>query len=99
MTDLLKLAIEDHGGAERWAQISRCRAAASITGAIWVLKGQPGLLHAVAPEGETLDQRPMITVIPRPGQHTTWEPCLHTMIVDGVTPRSPHPNDPAPAAS
>jgi len=61
--------------------------------------GQPGLLHAMAPEGETLDQRPMITAIPRPGQHTTWEPCLHTMIVDGVTPRSPHPNDPAPAAS
>jgi len=68
MTDLLKLAIEDHGGAERWAQISRFRAAASITGAIWVLKGQPGLLHAMAPEGETLDQRPMITAIPRPGR-------------------------------
>ena len=44
MNDLLKLAIEGHGGEQRWEQITRFRAAASITGAIWTLKGQPGLL-------------------------------------------------------
>jgi hypothetical protein len=35
VNDLLKPAIEGHGGAGRWAQISRFRVAASITGAIW----------------------------------------------------------------
>jgi hypothetical protein len=38
MNDLLKLAIEGHGGARRWEQISRFRASAPITGAIWSLK-------------------------------------------------------------
>ena len=47
MNDLLKLAIEGHGGARRWEQVSRFRAAASITGAIWVLKGKPGLLDGL----------------------------------------------------
>ena len=38
VNDLLKPAIEGHGGAQRWEQISRFRVAASITGAIWALK-------------------------------------------------------------
>jgi len=41
MNDLLKLAIEGHGGEQRWEQISRFRVAASVTGAIWTLKGKP----------------------------------------------------------
>lgn len=41
MNDLLKLAINAHGGMRRWEQISRFRAAALITGAIWALKGKP----------------------------------------------------------
>ena len=51
--DLLKLAVDAHGGAQRWEQISRFRTAASITGAIWAMKGKPGLLDDVALEGET----------------------------------------------
>ncbi len=43
MKDLLKLAIEGYGRLARWDQVSRFRVAASITGAIWDLKGQPGL--------------------------------------------------------
>ena len=46
-------AINGRGGPERWEQISRFRAAASITGAIWALKGKPGLLDQVMLEGET----------------------------------------------
>jgi hypothetical protein len=34
VNDLLQLAVNAHGGMERWGQISRFRAAASITGAI-----------------------------------------------------------------
>jgi hypothetical protein len=44
MSDLLALAVEAHGGSRRWEQISWFRAEASITGAIWALKGKPGLL-------------------------------------------------------
>lgn len=42
-------------------QISRFRAAASITGAIWALKGEPDLPGNVVLEGETRDQRLTIT--------------------------------------
>jgi hypothetical protein len=54
VTDLLKLAVEAHGGLQRWEQFSRFSAAASITGAIWDLKGKPGLLEDVVLEGETV---------------------------------------------
>lgn len=58
VNDLLKLAIEGHGGLLRWEQVSRFRVAASITGAIWALTGQPGLLDGVVLEGEARAQRP-----------------------------------------
>ena len=41
MNDLLKLAIDGHGGMHRWEQLLRFRAAVSVTGAISVLKGRP----------------------------------------------------------
>lgn len=85
MNDLLKLAIEGHGGAQRWAQLSRFRVAASITGGIWALKGKPGPLDRVVLEGETRDQRLTITPFPEPGRYTTWEPYRQTIeTTDGV---------------
>jgi hypothetical protein len=42
-----KLAIEAHGGLERWRQFNVVRANASITGALWRLKGQPDVLKNV----------------------------------------------------
>src|SRR5271156_3971494 len=47
MNDLLKLAIEAHGGLERWRQFKEARASASITGALWHLKGQPNVLENI----------------------------------------------------
>ncbi len=67
MNDLLKLAIEGHGGLRRWEQISRFRVAASITGAIWALTGKPGPLDSVVLEGEARDQRLTITPVPSRG--------------------------------
>jgi len=85
VNDLLELAVEAHGGMRRWEQISRFRAAASITGAIWALKGKPGLLADVVLDGETRDQRLRITPFPRPGQYTTWEPQRQTIeTTDGM---------------
>jgi hypothetical protein len=85
MNDLLELAIAGHGGMHRWERISRFRVVASITGAIWALKGWPDLPGNVVLEGETRDQRVMITPFPRPGQYTTWEPYRQTIeAADGV---------------
>ena len=97
MNDLLKLAIEGHGGLRRWEQISRFRAAASITGAIWALKGHPGgPLDRVVLEGETRHQRLTITPFSGPGRYTTWEPNLQTV---GTTDGELIAARPDPAAS
>lgn len=47
MDNLLKLAIEAHGGLERWRQFTVVKANTSITGALWHLKGQPDVLKDV----------------------------------------------------
>lgn len=47
MTDLLKLAIEAHGGLDRWSKVTRIEAQASIGGAVWASKGQRGILDDV----------------------------------------------------
>jgi hypothetical protein len=85
VNDLLKLAIEGHGGGQRWEQISRFRATVSITGTIWDIKGMPGPLDRVVLEGETRVQRLSITPFPEPGKSTTWEPGRQTLeTTDGV---------------
>jgi hypothetical protein len=82
MNELLAVAIGAHGGMGRWQELSRFRAAASITGAIWALKGKPGLLQDVVLEGETRDQRLKITPFPWPGRYATWEPYRQTIETD-----------------
>src|ERR687890_317282 len=79
MNDLLALAINGHGGLRRWQQLSRFRAVASIRGAIWALKGRPGLLEDIVLEGETRDQRMIVSPFPVPGWYTTWEPYRQTI--------------------
>jgi hypothetical protein len=96
MNDLLKLAIEGHGGLRRWEELTRFRVAASITGAIWPLKGKPGPPGAVLLDGETRDQRVTITPFPEPGRSSTWTPSLQTVeTTDGV----PIADRPDPAAA
>jgi hypothetical protein len=82
MNELLELTIEAHGGLHRWAEISRFRMTASITGALWALKGKAGLLTDVVLEGETRDQRLSITPFPWPDRYTTWEPFRQTIESD-----------------
>src|ERR1700692_190363 len=38
MNELLSLAVEAHGGLERWNKVKSIKVEASITGAIWYLK-------------------------------------------------------------
>jgi hypothetical protein len=82
MNELLALAVEAHGGMGRWDAISRFRAQASITGALWAEKGKPGVLHDVVLEGETRDQRLKIRPFPWPGRYATWEPYRQTIATD-----------------
>lgn len=79
MNDLLELAVEGHGGLRNWQRFTRFRAALSITGPLWALKGRAGLLDRVVVDGETRDQRVLISPFPVPGWYTTWEPHRQTI--------------------
>jgi hypothetical protein len=47
MSDLLETVIEAHGGLERWNQLDAVSARLIQGGALWALKGQPGVLDDV----------------------------------------------------
>ncbi len=57
MTDLLDLAVQAHGGMERWRLLSLIRVAASITGAIWFVKAQGDALMDVVLTVDTTTER------------------------------------------
>jgi len=47
MSNLLETVIEAHGGLERWSQLETVSARLVQGGALWALKGQPGVLDDV----------------------------------------------------
>jgi hypothetical protein len=65
MTELLKLALEAHGGLDRWNKVKTIKVAASITGAIWYVKGKPDFLKNVVLTVETRNER---VTVDFPGQ-------------------------------
>lgn len=73
MAELLKMAIEAHGGLDRWNKVNALRVAASITGAIWSIKGQADALTDVVITAETKQER---LTMDRPGhdKRTVFEP-------------------------
>jgi hypothetical protein len=66
MNDLLELAVRAHGGLDRWNKVKAIKVAASITGAIWYVKGQGNTLTNVVLTAET--QRESLAV-EFPGQN------------------------------
>ena len=66
MTELLDLAVKAHGGLERWNKIKAIKVAASITGAIWYVKGKPDVLKNVVLTAETREER---LTVDFPGQN------------------------------
>jgi hypothetical protein len=66
MNELLKLAVEAHGGLDRWNKVKAMKVAASITGAIWYVKGKGDFLKNVVLTAETRDERLMVDF---PGQN------------------------------
>jgi hypothetical protein len=57
MSELLSLAVEAHGGLERWNKVKAIKVAASITGAIWYVKGKGDFLKNVVLTVETSNER------------------------------------------
>jgi hypothetical protein len=57
MSELLDLAVKAHGGLDRWNKVKAIKVAASITGAIWYVKGQGNTLNNVVLTAETRNER------------------------------------------
>ena len=57
MGELLDLAVKAHGGLARWNEVNTITVAASITGAIWYVKGKPDILKNVVITAETRRER------------------------------------------
>lgn len=66
MNDLLEMALAAHGGLDRWNQLDGVKLHASITGAIWYVKGKPDVLKDVVVQAETHTER--VTMV-FPGQN------------------------------
>ncbi len=69
MNELLNRAVEAHGGLERWKRVNSMSVVASITGAIWFVKGQGDVLKNVVLTAETKRER---LTIDFPGQARRW---------------------------
>jgi hypothetical protein len=65
MNDLLQVAVNAHGGLERWNQLKTVKASVSITGAIWQLKGKPDVQEREKDSG--WNQRDSAALVVQPG--------------------------------
>ena len=73
MNDLLNQALNAHGGLDRWNKVKAIEVAASITGAIWYVKGNGDFLKNVVLTAEKGDER--LTVdFPGQNKRATFEP-------------------------
>ena len=73
MNDLLRLAVDAHGGLARWNRLKTVKASVSITGAIWQVKGKPDALKDIRIEAELHKER-LMTHFNGQGLCTVFEP-------------------------
>ena len=72
--DLLKLAIEAHGGLSRWDAIRTLEAKMSITGAIWHVKQKPDIFRHVVVAMDTQTQRVELRPFTTPDRYFLFTP-------------------------
>jgi hypothetical protein len=60
MNDLLTLAVDAHGGLNRWNRLSTVRSSMSITGALGLMKGKPDVLSDIRVEAQLHTERIII---------------------------------------
>ena len=75
-TELLDLAVKAHGGLDRWNRVKAIKVAASITGAIWFVKGRGDVLKNVVLTAETRNER-CHGRLSWPGQASSFRPKPH----------------------
>jgi hypothetical protein len=57
MDELLKFALEAHGGLKRWTELTEIKADLSVTGALWQVKNQVDTLKHIKIEADLRQQR------------------------------------------
>ena len=72
MTPLLQIAMDAHGGLERWEKVRTIVVTASITGAIWAIKGQANYLDNIIMRVDTQRQG-IVTDFPAQNKRLTYE--------------------------
>ena len=73
MNELLNLAVRAHGGLERWNKVTAIKVVASITGAIWYLKGKGDVLKNIVMTVDTKAER-LVTDFPGQDKRSIFEP-------------------------
>jgi hypothetical protein len=73
MSELLSMAINAHGGMDRWNKVTSIEVELSITGAIWHVKGKPDVLKNIVMTIDTRAER-VTTVFPGRDKRSTFEP-------------------------
>jgi hypothetical protein len=73
MPELLDIAVEAHGGLDRWNEISAVEIAVSITGAIWYVKSQPNVLENIVMVADTRRERVTTSFVGQ-DKRTVFEP-------------------------
>ncbi len=73
MNDLLKTAVNAHGGLDRWNELTTVRVEAAITGAIWHVKGKPDVLKDVVMTVDTKAER-LVTDFPGLDKRSIFQP-------------------------
>lgn len=75
MNDLLQLAVDAHGGLERWNRFDKVAVHILVSGMLWSAKGQDGVLRDSRIEVELHKQRGRyIDFESKPGQETYFSP-------------------------
>jgi hypothetical protein len=78
MNYLLQTAVTAHGGLERWQEINEIKVTASITGAIWFVKGQGDYLRNIVMTATTKREK-LVTDFPGQNKRFVFEPWRVTM--------------------
>lgn len=73
MNELLNLAVKAHGGLDRWNKVRSIKVAASITGAIWFVKGKGDVLKNIVMTVDTHSEH-LVTDFPDENKRSIFEP-------------------------
>jgi hypothetical protein len=73
MNELLQLALKAHGGLERWNKVESIKMQASVTGAIWYVKGKSDYLKNIVMTADAKTER-VITEFPGQNKRSIFAP-------------------------